>query len=142
MTDNKPLNCPCCGSTATVEPHLIEAGVFTDDQTWPAWWTASVNCDSCALQFIGGGDTEGEAVEDALEGWNRRMAVSSVYTETLKAELGKAMVLMREMLADKVDRATCLNLETGERFMFECDAEEIDGWKERMRAFGIEVDDD
>ena len=87
MTDNKPLNCPCCGSTATVEPHLIEAGVFTDDQTWPAWWTASVNCDSCALQFIGGGDTEEEAVEDALEGWNRRMAVSSVYTETLKAGL-------------------------------------------------------
>lgn len=53
---------------------------------------------------------------------------------------GEAAELIRDMLADNVERATCLNLETGERFMFECDAEEIDGWKERMRALGIEVD--
>lgn len=76
MTNRKVLNCPCCGSTATVEPHLIEAGCTIGEQTWPDWWTASVNCDSCALQFVGGGDTEEEAVEDALEGWNRRAAVT------------------------------------------------------------------
>jgi hypothetical protein len=76
MTDSKPLNCPCCGSTATVEPHLIDAGCTIGEQTWPDWWTASVNCDKCALQFVGGGDTEEEAVEDALDGWNRRAAVT------------------------------------------------------------------
>lgn len=68
MTNRKVLNCPCCGSTATVKPHLVEA--------WSGWWTASVNCDSCSLQLIGGGDTSEDAVEDAINGWNRRAAVT------------------------------------------------------------------
>ena len=72
MTDRKPLPCPCCGSAATVEPHLIEAGCTVGDQIWTDWWTASVNCTSCPLQFIAGGDTEEEAVRNAVEGWNRR----------------------------------------------------------------------
>ena len=76
MKRGEPFNCPCCGSAATVEPHLIEAGCTVNGQTWPDWWTASVNCDSCALQFIGGGDTDEEAVEDALKGWNSRAAVT------------------------------------------------------------------
>ena len=70
------MPCPCCGSAATVEPHLIEAGCTVGDQTWADWWTASVNCDSCALQFVGGGDTEEEAVDDALRGWNMRAATT------------------------------------------------------------------
>jgi hypothetical protein len=79
MADKKPLNCPCCGSTATVEPHLIEAGfVNKDGQTWPDWWTASVNCDDihehgCSLQLIAGGDTKEGAVEAAVRLWNRRV---------------------------------------------------------------------
>lgn len=76
MAYRKPLNCPCCGSTATVEPHLIEAGGRIGNEVWTDWWTASVNCDSCPLQFVGGGDTEEDAVEDALKGWNRRTAVT------------------------------------------------------------------
>ena len=74
---NGSLPCPCCGSAATVESHLIEAGLTVGDQTWADWWTASVNCTSCALQFIGGGDTEEEAVEDALKGWNTRAATTA-----------------------------------------------------------------
>lgn len=77
MKRGEPLNCPCCGSTATVEPHLIEAGCTAGDQVWADWWTASVNCTSCALQFVGGGDTEEEAVEDALKGWNTRAATTA-----------------------------------------------------------------
>ena len=77
MANSKPINCPCCGSAATVESHLIEAGCTVGDQTWTDWWTASVNCTSCALQFIGGGDTEEEAVEDALKGWNTRAATTA-----------------------------------------------------------------
>ena len=73
MSGEKPLECPCCGSAATVEPHLIEAGYTVGDQTWTDWWTASVNCTSCPLQFIAGGDTEEEAVRNAVEGWNRRV---------------------------------------------------------------------
>ena len=76
MTGEKLMPCPCCGSAATVEPHLIEAGCTVGDQTWTDWWTASVNCTSCALQFIGGGDTEEEAVENAMEGWNMRAATT------------------------------------------------------------------
>lgn len=131
MTDGKPLNCPCCGSTATVEPHLIEAGCTIGGQTWPDWWTASVNCDKCALQFVGGGDTEDEAVEDALEGWNRRMAVSSVYTETLKAELGKATTLMRDLWAL-----------TDEMFRFKVSPSinTMAEFEERLEEFGIEVE--
>lgn len=128
MTDNKPLNCPCCGSAATVEPHLIEAGCAIGEQTWPDWWTASVNCDKCALQFVGGGDTEEEAVEDALKGWNRRMAVSSVYTETLKAELEKAMELMRDML-------DAFTVNYGKYMV----GKTMEGFEERLEEFGIEV---
>ena len=131
MTDSKPLNCPCCGSTATVEPHLIESGVFTADKTWPAWWTASVNCDSCALQFVGG-DTGEEAVEDALEGWNRRTAVSSVYTETLKAEMKKATALMRDLWAL-----------TDEMFRFKASPSinTMAEFEERLEEFGIGAND-
>lgn len=130
MTDSKPLNCPCCGSAATVGPHLIEAGCTIGEQTWPDWWTASVNCDKCALQFVGGGDTEEEAVEDALKGWNRRMAVSSVYTETLKAELKKAMELMRDMLdAFTANYGGYMVRQTVN----------ANGLKERLEEFGIEV---
>lgn len=73
----EPLSCPCCGSAATVEPHLIECRAEVGDMVWPDWWTASVNCTSCALQFVGGGDTEEEAVEDALKGWNTRAATTA-----------------------------------------------------------------
>lgn len=50
--------------------------------------------------------------------------------------------LIRDMFDAQVNGATCMNLETGERFVFGHDAEVIDGWKERMKALGIEVDDD
>lgn len=38
----------------------------------------------------------------------------------------------------KVNEATCMNLDTGERFVYDRDAEAINGWKERMMALGIE----
>ena len=71
MPDSRLINCPCCGSTATVNTNCIEMG----------WYTASVNCDGihdnmCSLQLIAGGDTEEDAVEAAIELWNRRAAVA------------------------------------------------------------------
>lgn len=74
------------------------------------------------------------------EDWEK--AELCAFIDKQHEELKAKDELIMDMLADKVERYTCLNLETGERFMFERDAEEIDGWKERMRALGIEVNDD
>ena len=53
----------------------------------------------------------------------------------------KAESLIRDMYGAKVNEATCMNLDTGERFVYDRDAEIIGEWKERMEALGIEVDD-
>lgn len=50
--------------------------------------------------------------------------------------------LIRDMLDAKIKESTAMNLVTGERFVFGQDAEEISNWKERMKVFGIEVEDD
>lgn len=167
MIDNKPLNCPCCGSTATVEPHLIEAGCTIGEQTWPDWWTSSVNCDKCALQFIGGGDTEEEAVEDALEGWNRRAAVTDEQFAKALSD-GRTWVCVEEALesdaltpikgftrndiyrdamheyGEWMDKATALmrDLWATVKRLYIGDGEHLEGYAERLEEFGVGGNDD
>lgn len=58
------------------------------------------------------------------------------------AEEGKARgELIRDMYADKVNEATCLDF-SGRRFFMGRDIETINGYRERMEALGIEVDND
>ncbi len=166
MTNRKPLNCPCCGSTATVEPHLIEAGCTIGEQTWPDWWTASVNCDSCALQFVGGGDTEEEAVEDALDGWNKRAATTdqqfamavhdgrtwvcvegAMESDVLKPIPGftRDSVYRDSMqeYGEWMEKATALMRDMwGWVWESGIKADEFDAMAERLREFGIRDDDD
>lgn len=47
--------------------------------------------------------------------------------------------LIRDMYADKVNEATCLDF-SGRRFFMGRDIETIDGYRERMEALGIEVE--
>ncbi len=49
--------------------------------------------------------------------------------------------LIRDMYADKVNEATCLDF-SGRRFFMGRDIETINGYRERMEALGIEVDND
>ena len=62
--------------------------------------------------------------------------------DELHADVKARDGLIRDMFKDKVKEATCLNLETGEWFTHGRDAETIEGWRERMEALGIEVDND
>ena len=62
------LPCPFCGSTATMDVRLIEP---------PNWWSTCILCDGiydhiCSCQIIAQGDTEQEAVDNAIAAWNRR----------------------------------------------------------------------
>lgn len=62
--------------------------------------------------------------------------------DQLRADVKARDELIRDMLEAKIKEATAMNLATGERFFFGQDAEEICNWKERMKVFGIEVDND
>ena len=66
--DVELLPCPFCGSTATMDVRLIEP---------PNWWSTCILCDGiydhiCSCQIIAQGDTEQEAVDNAIAAWNRR----------------------------------------------------------------------
>lgn len=98
----EPLPCPCCGSAATVEPHLIEAGCRIGDLEWSDWWTASVNCGSCPLQLVAGGDTEAKAVGAAVAGWNRRAAVGRTASPDGLSVLGGNLVVVADRFTDAV----------------------------------------
>lgn len=62
--DHLAKECPFCGHSATVEPQVIE----------PGWHSAIIMCSVCPAQIIGGGDTEIEAVHQAIWLWNRRVS--------------------------------------------------------------------
>ena len=61
--DKYVKNCPCCGNTAFIESYEVRKG-----------YEADIHCSGCMLNYHTiTFDTENDAIEDALNGWNKRI---------------------------------------------------------------------
>jgi len=65
---SKIKNCPCCNYSASLETMKVRKG-----------WEADIHCNDCGLSVhtITFG-TEQEAIDDAIQKWNRRMVLEEI----------------------------------------------------------------
>ena len=68
MSNMKIMNCPCCSSSAHLETMKVRKG-----------WEANICCNDCGLNIHTiTFDTEEEAINNAVEKWNKRKPMERI----------------------------------------------------------------